>query len=198
MSEADRATIELYSDRAEDYASLPIGREDRARLARFIDAIPAGGTALDLGCGAGWAAATMQDAGLSVTAIDATPEMARVAKERHGLTVEVADFSSISALATYDGIWAHFSLLHLPRRVLPGILASLHRALKPGGRFVMGMKLGEGEARDRLGRFYSYYSAQDLRSRLVQAGFSVVGEERFDAPGFEGTVSSCIIMSADA
>jgi len=196
MSGPDPETLALYDARAGDYAGLDQDPDVAARLTGFIAALPIGGRALDLGCGPGWAAAAMRDAGLHVTAIDASPEMARVAHARYGVDVVVAGFDGVTAHAEFDGIWAHFSLLHTPRRDLPGHLSRLLRALKPGGVLLLGMKLGTGEGRDRLGRFYTYYSAGELRAHLANAGLSVTAERRVTVPGFDGLPAASIILTA--
>jgi hypothetical protein len=63
--------------------------------------------------------------------------------------------------------------------------------------FHIGMKTGEGEERDRIGRFYTYYSQNELEDLLNEAGFTLVdtthGE---DAVGLSGDVSSWITMLA--
>lgn len=194
----DKATQNIYDTRADEYGQLTQELAEKTRLSGFIASLPAGGTVLDLGCGPGWAAAAMRDAGLRVTAMDASAAMARVAKELYDIDVTVAPFSALSAQAAYDGIWAHFSLLHAPRAEFPGHLAALHRALKPGGQLLLGMKLGEGESRDKLGRFYSYYSADELHRLLADAGFTLTHAETKTVPGFDGTPSPSIILSAHA
>ncbi|MHC0051881.1 class I SAM-dependent DNA methyltransferase [Actibacterium sp. D379-3] len=198
MTTPDKTTIAVYDARADEYADRNMPAAVAARLADFIAALPPGGAALDLGCGPGWAAAAMRDAGLRVTAMDASAEMARVARERHGLAVTVAPFSALDAVAAFDGIWAHFSLLHAPRADFPGHLAALHRALKPGGQLLLGMKLGQGTARDRLNRFYTYYSLEELHRLVAQAGFTITGDTREVVPGFEGTPSPSITLRAHA
>lgn len=196
MSVPDPRTLAVYSDKAESYSELHHGSETERRLAAFIEALPAGGTVLDLGCGPGWAAAAMHKAGLCVSAMDACPDMARVARQRYGLTVQVAPFSDLDAEDAFDGIWAHFSLLHAPRGALPGHLAAIHRALRPGGRFVVAMKRGTGEGRDRLGRLYTFVERDELAGLLGAAGFSVIGEECYAGMGFDGTPSACIHLTA--
>ena len=88
--------------------------------------------------------------------------MASIAKQKYGVEVRVAMFADIAGTDIYDGIWANFSLLHAPKADLPNHLAALHAALKPKGRLHLGMKLGTGEQRDTIGRFYAYYT--DFRS----------------------------------
>jgi SAM-dependent methyltransferase len=198
VSGADQTTVAVYDQRAADYADIALTPDTRARLDAFIAALPAGGSALDLGCGPGWAAAAMRDAGLTVAALDAAPAMAEVAQARYGLSVTVATFDAVTQVAAYDGIWAHFSLLHAPRADFPAHLAALHRALRPGGQLFLAMKLGTGEGRDRLDRFYSYFTADELRTHLRRAGFTLTGEQTEAIKGFDGTPASAIYMRAHA
>ena len=58
----------------------------------------------------------------------------------------------------------------MPRDELAGILARIHRALKPGGVFYASFKLGDGDGRDSLGRYYNYPSAQWLQPVYAEAG----------------------------
>jgi ubiquinone/menaquinone biosynthesis C-methylase UbiE len=195
---ADRRTIDLYTEKAADYAARFQSGEPRPRLEAFIDALPEGGHALDLGCGTGSAAARMRDRGLTVTAIDASPGMADLARDRFGLEVTVATFDELSGDALYDGVWASFSLLHAPREDMPGHLAAIHRALKPNGRFVIGLKTGTGTHRDALGRRYTYYTEDELMGLLQAAGFTPERTETGSGKGLDGTVAPWIVMTAHA
>ncbi|MEX5728402.1 SAM-dependent methyltransferase [Rhodovulum iodosum] len=196
MSGPDRETLAIYGARAAEYATHDRGAGTAGRLARFIAALPEGGTALDLGCGPGWAAAEMVRAGLDVTAMDASPAMAAQAQAQYGLEVRVAPFEALDEEAAYDGVWAHFSLLHAPRAAFAGHLAALRRALRPGGTLVIAMKLGEGEGRDRLGRFYTYYSRDALERHLSEAGFDVDTVEVAPSVGFDGTPGEVAVIFA--
>lgn len=198
MSTPDPETRALYDARAEDYAALDQPPRIWARLDQFIAALPKGGHALDLGCGPGWAAARMQEAGLRVTALDASPEMARVAKAHYGVEVTTGSFENLSDLGPFDGVWAHFSLLHAPKADFPAHLRRIHAALAPGGSFLIAMKLGKGEARDALGRFYSYYSPADLRHHLTEAGFALATEDQEASMSFDNTPSETMIVTAHA
>ncbi|SIO52179.1 Methyltransferase domain-containing protein [Rhodovulum sp. ES.010] len=196
MSGTDRETLAVYEARARDYSALHHGPETAQRLRAFVTALPRGGTALDLGCGPGWAAAEMRDAGLHVTALDASPEMAEVARARYGLAVTVAPFDALADEAAFDGIWAHFSLLHAPRAALPGHFAAIRRALRPRGLLAVAMKLGAGAGRDRLGRLYTYVGRDELRGLLTEAGFAPESEEVRMSMGFDGTEGETLYMTA--
>ena len=193
---SDDQTIGVYDARAEDYARMVDTVSDPA-LDRLIAETPKGGQVLDLGCGPGTAAAIMSKAGLAVTAVDASAEMVRLASAIPGITVRQERFDELTGTDTYDAIWASFSLLHAPRADFPGHLAAMKRALKPGGRLYLGMKLGNGEKTDTLGRFYSYYGEDELTELLTQAGFAVQDTRTFTVKGLAGSPEPCIAVAAD-
>ena len=140
----------------------------------------------------------MAKAGLVVDAVDASAEMVAMAARHPGVSARHATFDEIDATAEYDGVWANFSLLHAPRDAFPGHLAAIHRALKPGGVFYLGLKLGKGEARDKIGRFYTYYTEQQLETLLTQAGFTITNRIHGAGPGLDGTLSDWILVASHA
>ncbi|WP_068118147.1 class I SAM-dependent DNA methyltransferase [Tropicimonas marinistellae] len=192
----DARTISLYDTEAEGYADLVSSDKPYPRLEAFITSMPPGGTVLDLGCGPGNWAARMIDCGLTVDALDASAGMATVARKTYGIEVRVGTFDDVSGEAIYDGIWAHFSLLHAPRNALPHHLATLGRALKPGGRFLLAMKLGEGSGRDGKDRLYTYYAEPELLRLTTEAGFEILDRELGTGTGFDGSSHAFIVLHA--
>ena len=192
----DDQTIEVYNAQTLDYAKMVQSDVPNPQLDAFLAQLPAGGDVLDLGCGPGHAAARMCDNGFAVTATDASPEMAAMARAQFGLTIRVASFADLRDDAAFDGVWASFSLLHAPKSDIPGHLAAIHRALRPGGLLCIGLKTGEGEARDRLGRFYAYYSDAEITGLLGTAGFTVTARATGAGKGLEGTIAPWIVLIA--
>ncbi|NND22934.1 MAG: class I SAM-dependent methyltransferase [Boseongicola sp.] len=193
---ADRKTLDVYARRAEDYSRRFDAEKPGKHLLAFIEALPADAKVLDLGCGTGRAARFMRQAGFSVDAWDASPEMARVAKETHDLDVIVATFDQLDAVAVYDGVFASFTLLHAPKSQMPDHLARIRTALRPGGLFYLGLKTGQGEKRDKLGRFYAYYEDAEITGLLEDAGFTVETRDTGSETGLDGTVAPWIILTA--
>lgn len=185
----DDETIQVYNERVEDYIKVVEDIKPRPVLVDFMSYFSPGDYILDLGCGPADASAHMIAAGLKVDAVDASSEMVRVAKENHGVEARLATFEDISEVDTYNGVWASFSLLHAPQKDFPRYLKNLHTALKPNGYFHLGMKLGEGEARDSIGRMYSYYSQEELETHLEQAGFKIIEVKLGEGKGLAGDIS---------
>lgn len=192
----DAETLSVYDRKAAEYRDLTARNEIDPDLARFLKALPAGSDVLDLGCGPGAAAAHMAAAGHRVTATDASPEMVKLAGAHPGVTARLATFDDIDEVAAYDAIWANFSLLHAPRAEMPRHLAALRRALRPGGLFHIGMKTGQGEARDALGRRYTYYTEDELSDLLRAAGFTPTASRRGKDTGLDGTVAPWVTIAA--
>lgn len=194
---SDPETIRIYDNRAADYAALTEPHTvDSPVLRAFIAACPQAGRVLDLGCGPGTAARLMAATGLRVEALDASAEMVALARRHPGVSARQASFDEVTGDACYDGIWASFSLLHAPRSDMPRHLAALKQALKPGGIFHIGLKLGRGEARDALGRLYTFYTEDELVQLLEQAGFSVDNCRHGTSTGLDGTAAPHILVTA--
>lgn len=191
----DRQTLEAYAARVSDYSAMSMEESHAKALTGFMADVRPGGHILDLGCGPGLQAAQMMAAGFDVTALDATEAFVAEAC-KNGVPARLGRFSDVTETAVYDGVWASFSLLHASRAAFPKHLAALHQALRPRGLLFLGMKLGTGEHRDALGRFYSYYSEGELRDRLAQAGFADIKAVLGHGKGLAGTDDPFILMTA--
>lgn len=165
----DRGTLDFYQARAAEWAAhLPHAHSPR--LDPFLDRLRPGAAVLELGCGDGRDAARMIERGFAVQASDGSPAMARLASERLGREVPVMDFAELDAREAFDGVWCQASLLHLAERELPGVLARIHRALRPGGWHWASFKDGAGGGRDDFGRFFSFLPAERLEAAYRAAG----------------------------
>ncbi|EPX76962.1 class I SAM-dependent methyltransferase [Litoreibacter arenae] len=194
---SDKETIDAYNARAAAYADTFARTKPDADLLALMDAVTPNGHILDLGCGPGNSAAMMQAAGFTVEATDASPEMIRIAREQHKVDAQLATFDDIAGSDLYDGIWANFSLLHAPKACMPRHLSAIRKALKPGGIFHIGLKIGDNANRDKIGRLYSYYQEDELKHLLTNAGFTPRSTRLGAEPGLDGTVAPFIIVLSD-
>ena len=51
--------------------------------------------------------------------------------------------------------------------------ARIHRALKPAGVFYASFKIGDGDGRDTLGRYYNYPSPEWLQATYAARGSGI-------------------------
>jgi len=176
---------------------MPLPSGQLTARAAFAETIGSGGYILDLGSGPGSDSSYFQRQGLRVRALDATPEFVEHARQ-NGVDAHLGTFDDLTEVAEYDGIYASFSLLHAPRASFPRYLAAIRQALKPGGHLFLGMKLGTGEHRDELGRYYTYYSQAELEDALKQAEFSIDDITTGVGTGLAGSYDGFILFSAHA
>lgn len=140
--------------------------------------LPAGGVVADVGCGPGRDIALLRGAGFRVIGIDMSLGQLRTSS----LTgVVQADMRKLPlGGGSVDGIWCHAALLHIPRTVVPAVLAEFARAARPGGELFLGVAEGDGEGfevaanygSDRR-RWFTLHREPDLTALLAEAGFAV-------------------------
>lgn len=140
---------------------------------------------LDLGCGDGALTRKLADLGCDVVGVDASaPQIA--AAQALGLDARVMDGEALAFEPEFDAVFSNAALhwMRNPERVIAGV----HRALRPGGRFVAEMG-GHGcvqtihralvaglDARGYDGAAASpwyFPTDDDYRAKLEAAGFDV-------------------------
>ncbi|WP_299984989.1 bifunctional 2-polyprenyl-6-hydroxyphenol methylase/3-demethylubiquinol 3-O-methyltransferase UbiG [uncultured Ruegeria sp.] len=193
----DQKTIEAYTNRVADYLKIPLPPEQLEARQAFVDAVNTGGYVLDLGSGPGSDSAFLMRQGLKVRALDATPAFIEHARN-NGIDAHLGTFDDVTEKSEFDGVYASFSLLHAPRADFPRHLSAIHKALKPGGQFFLGMKLGTGEHRDDLDRYYCYYSEDEISQALSKAGFTIDRTEKGVGKGLAGSYDGFILVFAHA
>ena len=193
---SDDETLGVYAAKAGEYADLTQSDELDRHLAAFMEALPAGARVLDLGCGPGFAARALAARGMDVLATDAVAEMVALAAQHPGVEARQQAFDGPLDADSFDGIWANFSLLHAPRAAMPDHLAHLRAALKAGGVFHIGMKMGTGAHRDTIGRLYTYYAEDELVGLLEAAGLTVTDRSFGRDKGLDGTEADWICLRA--
>lgn len=179
-----------YRTHADDFRerteSLPID----SVYEPFLKLLPRHARILDAGCGSGRDAVAFHSRGYRVTAIDASPEMVRVAKS-HGIDAHVTTFQNMTFKTEFDGIWACASVLHVPHAEVPEVLRRFARALKPQGVLYVSLKEGHGERVAEDGRFFSYFTLDEFSQLLMSEGlFEVLKAWKNDSPDSSGAVRS--------
>ncbi|MGB6141269.1 MAG: class I SAM-dependent methyltransferase, partial [Pseudoalteromonas rhizosphaerae] len=122
---------------------------------------------LDAGCGSARDAAYFKQQGFTVSAFDASEELAALASQHLQQTVEVSTFQQLDSVNQYDGIWCCASLLHVPKNELPNVFIRLQNALKPNGVLYVSFKYGTTE-RVHNGREFTDLTEQLLSDLINQ------------------------------
>lgn len=182
---ADAATIAYYQANAPHY-TLSFGQAPSRHLNAFLDRLAPGASVLELGCGAGRDSARIAERGFTLDATDGTPAMVRKANERFDIAARVMRFDELDAKETYVAVWAHACLLHVARADLPGVLASVHAALRENGLHFANYKLGIAEGRDPLGRLTNLPDEEWLEHTYRAAGFAILATQRYRGKGADG------------
>ena len=191
----DAQTIATYGQNVQKYEDMEASVAENKALSRFLGLLAPKARIFDLGCGPGTHAAKMLEAGFNVSALDATPEFVKAARAK-GVDARLGVFEDLTEVDAYDAIWASFSLLHAPKADLPHHLSAIHQALHANGLLYLGLKLGEGEHREHLGRLYSYFSQSELTKALADTGFDIMESHIGQGKGLAGDISEFILITA--
>ncbi|MFC3071450.1 class I SAM-dependent methyltransferase [Phenylobacterium soli] len=182
------SNIGFYDENAEDYFRRTVDSDMTAARRLFASQVAPGGRVLDAGCGSGRDALAFHQMGFEVTATEAAPRLAEIARRHTGLVVDVLTFDQMAWRDHFDGIWACGSLLHVPRVDLPATLRRLRDALVPGGAWFMSFKYGPFE-RPANGRRFTDLDEEGAAELLAQVrglqliSMDVVGDSRADRSG---------------
>ena len=155
--------------------------QDRELLERF-SALCGAARICDLGCGTGKAAKFLYQLGHDVVGIDISQEAILQARALHPqITFEQMSFANTTFEDdSFGGLTSFFSIIHTPRRELPGILIELARILRPSGYLLLSCYEGEGTAQFSraegapIDMVTTLISERSLEQLLGRAGFEVV------------------------
>jgi trans-aconitate methyltransferase len=153
---------------------------------------------VDVGCGTGHLTAAIAARGARVEGIDADEQMLERARAEHPeVTFRTADARTFTVDHPADAVFSNATLHWVPEADQATVLAAVHQALRPGGRFVAEMG-GAGNVATILRAAKEARAAHGLPpmteppwcfpttgeqcARLETAGFRVRSVEQFDRP----------------
>ena len=142
----------------------------------FSQSLPEGAKVADIGCGPGRDTGQFTQRGFWTTGLDFSSGMLHEAMRRAPAPYLQGDMRTLPyATGAFDGAWVCASLLHIPRKEVPGVLTEIWRVLKPGGTIYLALKEGKGEIWDsRKGeRFFTFFQEGEIRNLLDNAGFEI-------------------------
>jgi SAM-dependent methyltransferase len=193
-TEIVRAGYDAAADRFAEWGARVVGDPRALFLSAFIEALPASGSVLELGCGGGAASTVALAERFDLTAVDVSAE--QIARAR--ATVQGPFFIEADMLdldfppASFHGVVALYSISHVPRDRHSTLFASIARWLRPGGVFMA--SLGAGDVPDWTGEwlgvpmFFSSFDADTNQGLLGAAGLAAERAEVVSMHEPEGEV----------
>ena len=186
----DEQTLAAYSQFAHSYDASVVdfwAEFPRAFVQHFVQKLP-GKRILNLGSGSGRDALLLRNAGLDVVCVDGACSMVAMTS---GLGFEsyLATFDQLPFCEDeFDGIWAHGSLLHIPKAEAPTTLTRLRALLRPKGLLAVGVIRGTGDAlvahpiMPDAQRYFQFYQSDELRQLIEPLGFDFLHQTDYELP----------------
>ena len=170
--------------------------EQYARNARFVSDLGApvlellsprpGERILDLGCGDGVLTAKLQSLGCDVLGVDASAAQVKAAKKLN-VPARTIDGENLPFENEFDAVFSN-AALHWMRRNPDAVIAGVHKALRPGGRFVAEMggvgcvqkirtalvaALDRRNINGKSADPWYFPTVEDYSARLTRGGFTI-------------------------
>ena len=184
MDESEKAA-RLYGKIAKQYAKEFQSPSDY--IAEFLRMVAKNGRILDAGCGPGIDTKYISSRGYTSVAIDLSDEMIDLAKERFpGIDFRVGDIRKLDFRPnSFDGVVVAFSLIHIPKADIAGLLKKLHGFLKPNGMIYIAVQEGKSQEtfvteplKPEEKMFLNVFSSDEIEGIVKEAGFSILKERR--------------------
>lgn len=159
-------TLQYYNEHAELFTADTQSSDMTEKYAPFLNRLSDGAHIMDLGCGSGRDSAKFLQMGYTVTSVDGSEELCRIAEAHTGQTVHYMLFDEIPWQNQFDGVWACASLLHCTMEELPHVLQKVANSLKAGGVLYLSFKYGDFEGM-RNGRYFTNLTEESLQKLIA-------------------------------
>ena len=187
----DRVAADYTARIADELAGKPL---DRALLQAFAEQVGALGPICDLGCGPGHVAAFLAAAGIAVEGMDLSSGMIEQARQRYPtLAFRQGDMRSLAMPdATFGGLTAFYSIIHLAPSELVPTFQEWWRVLRPAGRVLVAFHIGDTVVHlaewweQEVDLDFRFWQPEDVATALQQAQFTIEAlVRRAPYPGVE-------------
>lgn len=176
-----------YDCVAQDYAEnfrdeLAHKPFDRKMLDWLAEKVGDAGIVCDLGCGPGQIAGYLAARGTKACGIDLSAEMVAQAQNLNpGIEFEQGDMTALSNIpdASYGGIAAFYSIIHVPRTEIAQAFKELKRVLRPKGVLLLAFHIGQETIhRDEwwgkeVSIDFNFFEVVEIKNQLTSAGFKL-------------------------
>lgn len=160
----------------------------RSEADHFLAGLAQGDAILDLGCGAGAASCYFAERGYIPLSADLSAEMLRECRRRGLCDVVRLDLEHLPfRQRSFRGVWAHTSMIHIPKSILRYALQGVRETLYPGGTLFVALREGQGQGYEGewdAERWFSNFQEGEFET-YVPEGLDIV---RSNATEFRGRV----------
>lgn len=155
---------------------------DRVMLEWLVERVGASGPICDIGCGPGQVAAYIKSLGTESRGIDLSPQMVEQARRlfsnipfQQGNMLALTDVAD----ASFAGVTAFYSIIHIPYDRVVDALSELRRVLKSDGWLLLTFHIGE-EVRHLEEWWekpvmldFNFFTTAQMKAYLLEAGFTL-------------------------
>lgn len=179
-----KETINWYDENAEEYAKFSYAIAQSDVIDKFITMLPKKPFILDAGCGPGRDAMIFYQKGATVTGVDLSSELIKIAKKKNPeITFIEGNFLNLPFKnESFDGVWAHAALVHLETiKEVKKALLEFYNVLKKRG--ILNVYVREQSkteeyviVKDKKAnneRFFRYFTMDEMQQYLKEIGFTV-------------------------
>ncbi|MDD3340842.1 MAG: class I SAM-dependent methyltransferase [Bacilli bacterium] len=206
ISEKNKIAIDTYDLIAEKYKmEFENDLSDQIYIDKFLEYVKTG-TILDIGCGIGHLTNYISQKGFQITGIDLSTHMLEIARQSYPniefLKMNMRDLQFDSNYFT--GIFAAYSLFHLPLEEMKQVLATCKRILKEKGFIILFLQEGTGDhvIREPLlpekNTYIQYIEEFEIVHMLGEAGFHILCSAKKNIKEAMGLGENTLILIASS
>ena len=172
-------TTDYYQKNYKEFFDRTATIDPSSFLSSFVNAIPAGISILDVGCGSGRDLLWLKNQGFNVTGFEKSTGLASLAQKHSGCEVINGDFETYDfSKYSFDAILASGALVHVPHKNLPRVLANIINAFQKKSSLdkymYISLKTGSGIKKDLRNRIFYLWDDETLKNLFADLEFTII------------------------
>lgn len=170
LAERRAAVVAVYDAEAPAYDEHEYPADvQREWVARVLRLIPPGGIVLDAPCGTGRYFPVIAAAGCRVAGVDQSAGMLAQARARAiAVRLDQVALQDLAYVREFDAVITVDAMENVPPEDWPGVLAGLHRAVRPGGVMYLTVEEQDQPEIDRAFESLSARGLPAVRGEIVE------------------------------
>ena len=167
---------DYYETHAQSYYENTFGLNPSVFLEPFIRVLSPGASILDIGCGSGRDIRWLRQRGFSVTGLERSPALAKLARSRSRCSVMEGDFETFdfSSGGAWDAFMMVGALVHIPHERLFPVLRRIIEGRRSFRTALITLKEGDGVIDAVDGRRFYLWRDEAVRDIYAQLEVTVV------------------------